>query len=98
MKYGKGVNAYVKLSVRENGKIRTLIFDFPYNKESFDRPEKVFYDLIAWYRTIFPEIDATNMLWCILKFDNYERNKIISYILTGAKNGKMMGETKHAHS
>ncbi len=92
MKYGKGVNAYVKLSIRANGSIKTVVFDYPHNKESFDRVENIFYQFIVWYRTLFPEIDATNLIWSILKFDNDERNKMISYMITGLQNGKLGGK------
>ena len=87
-RYGKRVKIWVKAEILENGSTRTLFYSFPRNSTSHDRPYNVFYNLIDWFRIIFPEIDASNLIWSIVRFDEKEKEKMVSYIVQGKVKGE----------
>lgn len=83
---GKRMNLRLRAKIKDNGKTRTIFFEFP-KQGVFDRPINVFYNTIAWFRALFVEIDEWAILRALQKTNSHLADKMMDFFVEKVENG-----------
>lgn len=92
---GEEIRINLKMEIKKDGLTRTVFYDFPNNKKAHIRPVAGFYNIIDFFRTMFPnKIDASTLITEIFRHDDIEREIVLRNIKQSFKNNHLEKELK----
>jgi hypothetical protein len=83
--YGKLVQAEIRLKIKDNGKISTVVACFPSNNGSYDRPKNCFKKTLFFFRKNFETIQGIDIIQAVGQYNLAEEKKIIEVLQNGYK-------------